>query len=423
LGKDGLGVDVIDLRNGSDSVGSMRIDEGDASALINSGLSFAGNDDVTLDVDGSDVAGTAFDAKLSSAAVLGLAGLGVDTVNLRIDQDQVQGLLDSKFAFADTLGFGDELTSGLALNVTLDATGVSEGFGTYLGGLDDGKGKALQDLASLGIDKVELLQSTLIDALRGFDNPETEEIEGINWNSFASASSRPELSVQIDSGSSDLDRSVVDIVGGLLDAGVMFNQELSLGDLYTALTDSLETVKDAGISGFKATETTNVVMSDELAQALSEAGMLEAVPAAKVVIDAGANALLKTPFKLLAELGVNQIQSANDRVFIELGINDPTEFADLVSGLLEQQGEGGTLFEGSTTAGTLVVRDSAALLKAIEEAGKDLKSLGFDEVAYVDSTDSIRDTSWTSSDLETAAVKIELLGGNVSHDVYTKTLG
>jgi hypothetical protein len=134
--------------------------------------------------------------------------------------------------------------------------------------------------------------------------------------------------------------------------------------------------------------------------------------------------LLKTPFKLLAELGVDQIQSTNNRVFIELGIDDPRGFAGLVSGLLGEPSETGSLFEG-LKGGTLVVRESiesAKLLSEIELAAEDLNSLGFDKVAFVGNKPN-DDPSWSISDLETAAVKIELLGGNVSHDVYTKTLG
>jgi hypothetical protein len=288
-------------------------------------------------------------------------------------------------------------------------TGSGDIFGTYLNDLGGGSGRSMQDLGSLGIDRVEVLQSTLIEALG-----HTDSIDHIEWSDFAITEEpgRPDFTVQIDS-TNPFDASMSEIVDGLVNAGVVIEGDLTLGDLLTAL-------ESAGISGFKAT--TNVVMSDELAQALSEAGMLEAVPEAQVVIDAGANALLKTPFKLLAELGVDQIQSLNDRVFIELGIDDPTEFAGLVSGLLEQQGEGGTLFEGSTTAGTLVVRDSAALLEAIEKAGQDLKSLGFDEVAYMDSSNSIGNTPWTVADFETAAIKIELLGKTAS-DVDPSKIG
>ncbi len=54
-GIDTLGVDVLDVQGN----GAVRIDEGDALALINAGLSFADNDTVTLELDAaSEVEGT-----------------------------------------------------------------------------------------------------------------------------------------------------------------------------------------------------------------------------------------------------------------------------------------------------------------------------------------------------------------------------
>jgi hypothetical protein len=126
-----------------------------------------------------------------------------------------------------------------------------------------------------------------------------------------------------------------------------------MGDLLDALSDAglsnVDTAYDAGllqqgldtasgqeaVQGFVVKDEANVVMSDELARALSDAGMFEAVPQAKVQIDAGNNELLKTPFKLLAEYGVDKVTTTQDKIYIELGnVADLKEMASMLEGLL-----------------------------------------------------------------------------------------
>jgi hypothetical protein len=69
--------------------------------------------------------------------------------------------------------------------------------------------------------------------------------------------------------------------------------------------------------------------------------MMDAVPQAKVQIDAGMNEILKTPFKLLAEYGVDKVTTTQDKIYMELGdISDLVAMSQAVAALIDGKSSG-----------------------------------------------------------------------------------
>ncbi|PIT82124.1 hypothetical protein, partial [Limnohabitans sp. 15K] len=421
LGKNGLGVDVLDI-GGAGTVGTVRIDEADAVSLIDAGLSFAGNDLVTLDaeVNGSFLAGRLGEHGLGLgglAKVGAVDGLGLDTLNLYKQGEFVASVeLDAFGGVAidgtDALGL---INAGLSFaehdQVTLDVTALSDGdaLGSFLGT------RTLQggNLHDLGVDTVIVLQEALTQALA---DPQDSWDAPWELDDFSMPKQAPSIKVAV-GGETDQPiqmageiKDVIDTVDDLVRAGVKFADEASLGDLIEALTDSgmsnideafdasmlnsglQTTTSQKAIEGFVAKADANVIMSDELAKALADAGMFEAVPQAKVQIDAGSNELLKTPFKLLAEFGVDNVTTQKNKLFIELGdVADLQEMASMLEGLLSGT-DGDELFhreDGTEVPATLVVNESTntALANGLLSSDavavlQDLQKLGVQEIEF-----------------------------------------
>ena len=97
-----------------------------------------------------------------------------------------------------------------------------------------------------------------------------------------------------------------------------------MGDLVQALFDS-------GVASAAAQATShNVTISDDLASALYESGMLTALPEAGVEIQAGTVLQMQTTFKAMAEMGVDKVASelaGSDLLHVNLG----TTIADLAN--------------------------------------------------------------------------------------------
>ena len=231
---------------------------------------------------------------------------------------------------------------------------------------------------------------------------------------------------------------IAEVVNDLVKAGVAFSNQTSMGDLLDALGDAgLSNVDEAfdqwmfsgglqttngqpAVQGFVAKAESNVIMSDELAKALADAGMFEAVPAARVQIDAGSNELLKTPFKLLAEYGVAKVTTTQDKLYIELGdVADLNEMASMLETLVSGDGgqfglfhhEGGTAQDGTEVQAALVVDESTkstmanSLLSSDALAVlQDLEKLGVQEIQFKSTV--------VPQDIPDFAVSVQILGGD-----------
>ena len=89
-------------------------------------------------------------------------------------------------------------------------------------------------------------------------------------------------------------------------------------------------LSQSGIHEIVVDKPASVVIGDQLASALYDAGMLQAMPEANVEIDAGLAARMQTSLKAMAELGVDHVVSdvaADSHLMLALG----TDVQDLAS--------------------------------------------------------------------------------------------
>jgi hypothetical protein len=339
-----------------------------------------------------------------------MGGVGVDQVNILDGQTLVADITVGAYGELqidnnDALGL---ITAGLSFSVneqvTLDATGITDGqvLGTFLG----------NNLFGLGVDEVvvlkEALSGALIDPQDQWDAP--WELIDSNQASLGFKAA-PAIKVAVDSeptqGINDpavqMAAEIQSIANDMLGAGVQFDTQGSFGDLMSALSGAVGNVDQAfesamfsqglqdmaamrpTVSGFVAQSDDNVVMSDELARALFDAGMFEAVPQARVEIDAGANQLLQTPLQLLAQFGVDKVTSQQDTVYLQLGnIADLQQMGQALQSLLEgtqsqplfhnSQGDvadAGLLLDGSHSnlVNGLLSADAVEVLQSLQQLG------------------------------------------------------
>jgi len=166
------------------------------------------------------------------------------------------------------------------------------------------------------------------------------------------------------------------------------------GDLLHALTAS--GVSDVVVDGG------DVTVSDALASALVDAGMLQALPNANLVIDASAQVVdnyahLATSLKSMAELGVNAVDTGSaHQLYIDLGlpVHDASAMTD-ISHLLSSLDPANHAVDiahsqdGQPVNISLVISGDVA--SAIAEAGGftaadalHLENLGIKEIAVVE---------------------------------------
>ena len=133
----------------------------------------------------------------------------------------------------------------------------------------------------------------------------------------------------------DLSQHALSFDGALTHEGYDLSYDSS--DKYGDLIKSLQ---ESGIHDF-VVESNNVEITDHLASALIDAGMLHALPAANLVLDASADhitiegenaARLATSLKSMADLGVDGVQTGtSNSLYIDLGLpaNDPHAMTDI----------------------------------------------------------------------------------------------
>ena len=162
------------------------------------------------------------------------------------------------------------------------------------------------------------------------------------------------------------------------------------GDLLHALTAS-------GVSDF-VVDSGDVQISDALAAALVDAGMLQALPEANLVLDARAQvfdnyAHLATSLKAMAELGVNSVETGTaQQLYIDLGlpVHDAIAMSDIshLLSTLDPANEATPIAHQGVAVSLVISGDVAS---AIAEAGgftaadaQHLENLGFNNITVVD---------------------------------------
>ena len=172
-------------------------------------------------------------------------------------------------------------------------------------------------LADAGIDHIALAQSQLGDLAT---DAATHALinAGIDFNVVvgSTAPAAPERLEQV----VDIYKNGVDLLSDMLDPNA------NMGELVKALSQ-------AGIHEIIVDKPASVVIGDQLASALHDAGMLQAMPDASVEIDAGLAARMQTSLKAMADLGVDHVVSgvaADAHIMLALG----TDVKDL-AGVLQ----------------------------------------------------------------------------------------
>jgi hypothetical protein len=146
-------------------------------------------------------------------------------------------------------------------------------------------------------------------------------------------------------------------------------------------------------------EAGNVEVTDSLAKALIDAGMMQALPDANISlvyqsIDDVPADYLYTSFKDMAELGVNHVDVStvtSDKVYIDAGfsVNEPDVLTEIKSlfNALDPQNETSFFIDGSQSTTKALVIDSSIVTSLINQSGQfdtslmaGLEKLGITEI-------------------------------------------
>jgi hypothetical protein len=341
------GIDFI----GVDGVGELIITDSQASSLVAAGLAFTGDDQVSLNVVGTHL----------STSVQELNKLGIDSININIG-DSDQSLTDIVLP-----------TFSSYMDVTVDV-----GSSANLGALDN---SIYEDFYSKGVDHLAINTSLNADGSNWLD---LDLLNNIN------AASALDFNLQIDG-------SLVADTAFSLDAnlaGVDLLSGSSIGN-YGALVSAL---MESGVAEVSI-EAGNVEVTDSLAKALIDAGMMQALPDANISlvyqsIDDVPADYLYTSFKDMAELGVNHVDVStvtSDKVYIDAGfsVNEPDVLTEIKSlfNALDPQNETSFFIDGSQSTTKALVIDSSIVTSLINQSGQfdtslmaGLEKLGITEI-------------------------------------------
>ena len=202
---------------------------------------------------------------------------------------------------------------------------------------------ALNDAGITGIGSVDSLEAALAGPADWMNIGTIEQLHshGFNYEQHLVGSSDHAAPISLDA---TLDKELASLVDdGTLNSNAVtatdhalhgidllnFTTPDKFGDLLHALTAS-------GVSDF-VVDSGDVVVSDALASALVDAGMLQALPDANLVLDVSAQVVenyahLATSLKAMAELGVNAVETGSaHQLYIDLGlpVHDASAMSDI----------------------------------------------------------------------------------------------
>jgi hypothetical protein len=310
-------------------------------------------------------------------------------------------------------------------SLTVDLGGDLAGFG--LSDLPQfiNQANVTLNLGSLGINgDSELLnaqQSGLLSELqeKGIDQLAIEEALGSDWldlDTISAIYSQDNLGFKLglDSQSKDFDLALAGLLGTKdPNATDSVSSDLRNGiDLLSGFTTSetygelVQALTASGVSDF-VVDRGDVQITDNLAAALVDAGMLQALPEANLVIDATKSiaenaqyAHLFTSLKAISELGVDAIEVGGaKKVYIDLGLpaDDSTAMADIqaILGAIDPANQAKLVHAGAAQKDFSLVM-SGDLAKAIIDAGgfnatdvANMAKLGINEITLLDSLNTM----------------------------------
>ena len=315
---------------------SLEISDAQANALADLGAPLTGLGGFSFANDNADVI-------LDSAGATHLSTSLKDLQKLNIDAVQFTNQLGAEILTGDVgldLGSGFGLSEIIAkpglfnpdLNVTLNSN-----FGDDLLPNAASAQSLIDTLVSTGIDNLAL-QETLSSSVDWFDFDKTRALHALTSNDQQIGF---EIGVAGSTGaaaSANFDASLKKALADDFTSGIDFFKGVTTSTSYGQL---IEALMQSGVTDF-VVESGNVAISDSLASAMVESGMLQALPAANLIIDATAKTMeiagakiahLYTDLKSMAGLDVDGIRVANDvsKVYIDLGLpmNDVNAIADV----------------------------------------------------------------------------------------------
>ena len=397
------GIDYIGVN--ADQAGNITISDTQASLLVGAGLAFSeadgADDQITVEVSAE---GTQLQTSLQDLQKLGVGNVLVDGQSATVDLgSQSLNLLSG----SSLPTFGDTNNNGIlssdedaALTITLDL-GVSA--------LLPASDPIYTYLAAKGIDYLNVT-----DPL----NP-----NGSNWIDLSvlkhvhdtTVPGDQALGFEITTSGSTLEAEAVSLDANL--AGVdLLSPYTTSPDLYGQL---IHTLSDAGVLDI-VVDHGNVKVTDALAKALIDAGMLQALPNANVSLDyqyqsGDPYAALNTTLKDMASLGVDAVNYTavdHNKVYVDLGlpVNDLNALNDVVS-LLH------TLNESTTNSGAPVFSNSGSSTTALVINTSTLNSIGVNGKI---------DTSIIDGLFKLGITEVDVLGDNgnsSTNDPQSGTIG
>jgi LysM repeat protein len=407
----------LELQTGA---GVAHISDTSAATLLADGLSFAGGDHVVMDAHGTHLANSLSD----------LQKLHVDAVSLAIGSDAANhgGIHLDLFSDANPGSMSSVLAGGLpdftqAGNVTLDLLNTSDitsvGSNTLIGDLNLLNNSAtVNNLVEHGIDQLAIHEALNVTT-------------GNDWMQFDSLTTAHQLNAKLG--------FEINIAGGS-------NQSISLdsaldkefvttGHAPGNFDDLLKSLSDSGINDF-VLEKGNVEITDGLASALVDSGMIHALPGANLILDAAGDvstvvpgdtlsniARLSTSLKSMADLGVEDVAAGSaHKVYVDLGLpsTDSNAMRDIHALLasLDPVNEAKAIAHdaGGNALGVSIVMSSDMMNTISSNGGfsvqdlQHLQHLGVTEIAVVgtssisSSTNNVVNAGLVTSETEAAFV-------------------
>ena len=374
----------------------MHISDAQAHQVLDAGQEFAAGDGsfITVDAQGTQLSNSLSDLKkLHVDAVAG--GDEID-LNLFNPGDTISSL-------ADVLN-GNIPTFNASADVTLDLMNSPDALTETSGALYELAQNAnmVDALVDSGIDQIAIHESlSLTDDWLDLENIEAIHAQNSGLRVDIKLSGSP-----LDAGTEyELSKSALSFDDALANEG--FEYYLSddkFGDLIKSLAES-------GVNDF-VVESDNVEITDHLASALIDAGMLQALPAANLILDASSDfnklditgeeaARLSTSLNAMANLGVDGIQvgSAN-QLYVDLqfptgDLDAMQDISDLLRALDPANSAKPIAFndQGEAVNISLVLNDETAKLIADQggftaEDLVHLSHLGVDQIDVLSESDT-----------------------------------
>ena len=380
----GLSVNTIDV-GGASVNAAVSINETQAQNLINAGLHFASQDNVSFDLSGFTVVdghinGTQFNNSLKHIQSLGVDAAGHEINNLGIDTVNLSGI-------GNVIDL-NELTS------TLNASGISH------------LGIHSRDFETTGTNNSSVNDVIGSHLLKAFEDPD--------W-----VTNGVDIKLEIDDGRASANEFLTNAKQSdnlALNKIVQHGVDLLPPQLSNDATwkDLIDVLKSSGLGDVEVESNANLHIGDELSAALYESGMLHALPDANIEIDVAANTkLLSTSLKAMADLGVDKV-NATEKVFVKLGVTESE-----LSGIQDLFSAFGLDSTDKSIQDQKIFANKAGLV--LDQASAEALGFKYSEVEQPESADEAKVTDLMQQLSKLGITEVDVVGTN-STDVHVYSM-